>query len=151
MKFASRGDCFTIYVLTNNFLDAEIKDYVKKMVLRLKNRFRKYISGYYKAHVYINDCYGMIIDLIKEEDFDFFKDFIELDINILYDSEMYFKFNDYFLIMNKSDIFYYDDNYYVNIKKVSKREFLKLTEFGEIVYGNEVSRIKNKLVKLNIV
>ena len=69
MKFASRGDCFTIYVLKNDFLDVEIKEYVKKMVLRLKNRFRKYISGYYKAYVYINDCYGMIIDLIKEEDF----------------------------------------------------------------------------------
>ena len=151
MKFISDKDSFTIYVLKNDFLDSEIKDYVKKMVLRLKNRFKKYISGYYKAYVYKNNHYGIIIELIKEGNFDFFKDFIELDINVIDDSEMYFRFKDYFLIINKSDIFYYDDNYYVNIKKLNKLEFLKLTEFGTIVYGKDVLDIKNRLIKVNIV
>lgn len=136
MKVTQNGDNFTIYILNNKY-DNDIKDYVKKIVLKLKNKSKRYISGYYIVYVYINNTYGMIIELIKEEDFDFFKDFIELDIKIKENSKIYFKFNDYFLIINKTNIYYYNNNYYIDIDTLTKKEFYKLLEYSSIIYNAE--------------
>ena len=150
MKIVSNEDDFTIYLIGNNFGSIDIKDYVKNIVLKTKDRIKKYISGYYEVKVYINNSYGMILEIKKESDFDFFKDFIELDINIE-DSTMYFKFKDYFAIVNKSNINYYDDNYYINVDKLNKKELLTLSEFGNIVYGKEIDKIEKKLSKIKFV
>ena len=148
MKIVSSGDDLTIYLLENNFDNIEIKEYVKRVVLEVKERIKRYISGYYDVYVYLNKKYGIIIELIKESDFDFFKDFVELDIHIKENSKMYFKFKDYFLILNKSNIYYYDNNYYVDVRNLNKKDFLKLTEFGEIIYGNSLKKIQSKLSKI---
>ena len=150
MRITYDNDNLTIYLLRKDFNNIEVREYVKKTILKLKKKITRYISGYYEANVYVNSFYGLIIDLIKKDDFDFFKDFIELDINILENSDVYFKFADYFIMPNKSNIFYYDGNFYVNVKKINKREFLKLTEFARIVYGSELNEIKSKLERITI-
>ena len=150
MKIFFNNDNFTIYILnTNN--STNLKEYVKKTVLKIKDKTRKYISGYYKVYVYINKTYGMVLEAIKKDDFDFFKDYIELDIEIKENSEMYFKFSDYFIPLNKSNIYYYDDNYYIDIKDLTKKDFYKLLEHSSIIYGNSLALIQNNLQKLKYI
>lgn len=151
MKIVSNGDNYIIYVLENNLDDINIKDYVKKIILKVKDKLVRYISGFYEVDVYSNNFYGIIIEMFKKNDFDFFKDFIELDINIDENSTMYFEFDDYFVILNKKDIYFYDNKYYVNIDKLNSKELLKMSEYGKIVYGSKLNEIENKLQKINFV
>ena len=148
MKIVSNEDNFTIYLIRNNLENIEVKDYVKETVIKLKDKLKKYISGYYEAIVYINNNYGMIIELTKESDFDFFKDFIELDITIKENSTIYLKFKDYFSVLNKGNIYYYNNYYYVDINKLNKKELLYLTEFGELIYGTNLDNIRDKLFRI---
>ena len=148
MKIISNKEDFIIFLVKTNLDNIDLKEYVKKLIIKLKNKLKRYISGYYKVNVYINNYYGMIIELLKEEEYDFFKDFVELDINIIENSKMYFEFTDYFTIINKTNIYYYNNNYYVNIDKLNKKEILKLSEYGKIIYGNELKNIETKLKKV---
>ena len=148
MKIVSNGDNFTIYLIRNNSENIDVKNYVKETVIKLKDKLKKYISGYYEAIVYINNNYGMIIELTKESDFDFFKDFIELDITIKENSTIYLKFKDYFSVLNKGNIYYYNNYYYADIDKLNKKELLYLTEFGETIHGANLDNVKDKLAKV---
>lgn len=151
MKITYNKDNITIYILKNNY-EENIKDYVKRKILKLKNESNKYISGFYKAKVYTNKIYGIVIELIKEDGFDFFKDFIKLDIEIIENCKMYFKFNDYFLPINKNNIMYYNKNYYIDLNKLSKQDFYKLLEHSTLIYGKKLKQIKKHFNKLkNIV
>ena len=151
MRVISNKDNFIIHILENNFDNVDIKDYVKKIILKIKERLGQYISGFYEVNVYLNDFYGMIIEMIKKSDFDFFKDFIELDININKDSKMYFEFEDYFVILNKNNIYFYNNKYYINIDQLNSSEQLKLSEYGKVMYGNKLNEIEHKLQKINFV
>lgn len=151
MKIVSNDDNYIIYVLANDLDDINLKDYVKKIILKVKDKLVRYISGFYEVEVYLNDFYGVIIEMFKKSDFDFFKDFIELDININENSTMYFEFEDYFTILNKKDIYFHNNKYYVNINKLNSKELLKMSEYGRIIYGNKLNEIESKLKKINFV
>lgn len=144
-----KEDNYTIY-LPGRYSD-DIKTFVKEEILKFKKKTTRYISGYYIVTVYINEVYGIIIDLKKEDDFDFFKDFVELDIKVSDNNLMYFCFDDYFSLINKSNIYYLDNSYYVNLDSLNKKEVLKLTEFSKIIYGKIALSLKEKLKKVKYV
>lgn len=144
-----KEDNYTIYLPGR--VSKDINVFVKKEILKFKKKVNRYISGYYKVTVYVNEIYGMIIDLDKEDDFDFFKDFIEFDIKISDNSLMYFSFDDYFSLINKSNIYYFNNSYYVDINCLNKKEVLKLTEFSKIIYGKVAMSLKEKLKKVKCV
>ena len=86
----------------------------------------------------------MILDIIKEDELDFFKDILDIKVSINYESDIFLSFEDYFLVKNKK-IYYKDQNYYININDLEDKEILKLSEFSKIIYGEELKTIKTNL------
>lgn len=144
MKFVSSDDTITIYIYKNEVID-DINDYMKKLILRLKRKFHIDIFGFYQANIYKNNKIGMIIDLLKEDDIEFFTDLVDLKIKVYENSNMYLKFNDYFF-SEKKKVYVINGNYYINIDEVSKKDFLSMIEFGSIIYGEELAKVKKELI-----
>ena len=69
------------------------------------------------------------------------KDIIDLKIVICENEDIYLGFEDYYLFKNRKKYFL-NNKYYVNLKEISKEEYLKVCEFCNIVYGEELSKIK---------
>ena len=150
LKIISEGDNFKIYLISKKNEELDLKRYVKKIIIKLKNKMNKYIEGYYNVNVYVNEIYGIVIELEKTGDFDFFKDFLELNIKIYENSKMYYKFSDYFTLINKNNIYYFDNNYYIDIENLNKKELLYITDFGEITYGKKLNNIISNLKKVDM-
>lgn len=143
MKIISSDDKLSIFLPTLKSKE-NINDYLKMLILRLKRNYKIDIFGFYKVNVYQNKKIGMIIDLIKEEEIDFFKDLLDLKITVSEDSDIYLRFNDYFLNKEKN-VYLFENNYYIGVKDLSNKEFLSMIEFCELIYGEDLERIKEHL------
>ena len=139
MKIVSSTDKITVYMYKIETID-NINDYMKKLILKLKRKYHINICGFYKVNIYKNDKIGMIIDLLKEDDIDFFTDLVDLNIKVYENSDMYFEFNDYFLL-EKKNICVINNCYYVDINSLSKKEILSMIEFCKIIYGEAVNKL----------
>ncbi len=127
-----------IYIL-NKSLDLEssssdLEDYIKDIILRVKKKRIRNLSGSYNVKVYQNHRYGIIIYMEHDEDIDYFPDIIDLNVKIYKNSNLYFITDDYFLISDK-EYRLIDNKYYVNIDDFSDREMLFVIEHGDIVYN----------------
>ena len=153
MKIDVHDNDITIYI-NKVFIDFDIKEkqelerFIMNIVLKIKKKKNNKLSGFYKAFVYINNNYGIIIDLIKQDDLDLFPELIDLKLIIFYDSEIYLKTNDYFKVKDLNKYYKYSNNYYINISEINNNELLKLIEFSKIIYGNESYNLNEKLIKI---
>lgn len=146
MKIISRGDDFTLFIINKFCIDLDnIKKYIKSNILKLKKRYRKDISGFYDVDVYINNKIGMILDFKKDGELDFFKDIIDVNVNICDSSKIYLKFDDIYLFNKIDKIYYYDGFYYIDIDEISLKEFYSILEFSDFIYGDTLSIIKKNL------
>ena len=146
MKVVSSDDKITIYTCVVE--DTNINDYIKNLILKLKRKYRIKMCGFYQINVYKNSKVGMIIDIIKEDDMDYFNDLVDLRIKIYDNSDIYFSFSDYFLNIKK-DVNVLNNKYYIDVNLLTKEEFLLMTEFCNYVYGKELDTIKDKLKAFN--
>ena len=144
MKIVSSVDKITIFIYKNEVID-DINDYMKKLILKLKKKYHLDIFGFYKVNIYKNNKIGMIIDLLKEDDIDFFTDLVDLKIKVYEDSNMYLRFNDYFF-REKKKVYVINNNYYMDIDKLSNKDFLSMIEFCSVIYGDELEKLKEKLI-----
>lgn len=140
MKVVTDYDSLVLYINKNMIdFDIHVKEQIEKFIKAIVIRLRKRgfdISGFYGVKVYQNDNYGMVIDMKKEEELDFFPDLIDLKLVIYYDSDMYIKVDDYFLVCCFDSSFFKDNYWYVNINDLEDKDIIKLLEFGELVYNS---------------
>ena len=139
MKVVTSDNKIIIYSCKKEVED--INSYVKKLIFRLKKQYGINIFGFYQINVFKNSNVGMIIEIIKEDDIDFFEDFVDLKIKTYDNTDVYFVFNDYFFD-KKKDIKIKDNNYYIDINTLSYKDFLFMTEFCDYVYDFLISDIK---------
>lgn len=150
MKIKIDGDNLFIYVNNTELKSKDdIEDYIKDIIYKLRQKQKRKISGFYNVNIYQNDSFGLIIEMIREDELDFFPDIIDLKIIIHFDSEVYLAFDDYFLLKNKKEVYYYDDKYYINVKYFNDRELIVLSDFFTSVYGSDLKSRKNKFILLN--
>ena len=109
--------------------------------------------GYIEVKIYIDNNYGVIINIKKEEleYFDYFNDEIEMNIEIINDSFLY-KINEIYdkeQIKNKK-IYKQKDNLYINIDKIDNIDLGKIIETSEIIYGEKAKKIieKNDIIEV---
>ena len=145
MKVNALNDKIIVYTYDTKFND--INDYIKKIILKLRKNYRLNVFGFYQVDVYYNKKVGMIIEVIKDEDIDSFYDLLDLKINVYEDSDIFLKFDDYFLDYKKN-MFVFNDKYYLNVEDLSKKELFEMVEFCSFVYGSELERIRKKFVCL---
>lgn len=143
MKVVTKDRKTTVYTFdsanTNN-----INDYIKKLLLRLKKKYKMKFTGFYQINIYKNSLIGLIIDIIKEDEEDYFYDLVDLKIKVYENSTIYLEFNDYFF-NNKKKIKNLNNKYYMQIDNIDKSDFLSMIEFGELIYGKEAEKVKEKL------
>lgn len=139
MKVDIKNDNFIIYV--NKYLinydmknRKDIEENIKDLLIRIKKIYKIKLSGYYKIKIYQNDLYGLIFECIKEDDLDFFPDFCDLKINILYDSKILLESDDFFIFNNNKKTYKKGNKFYINIKDLNELEIIKLSEFCKIKY-----------------
>lgn len=139
MKVDIKNENFIIYV--NKYLinydmknRKDIEENIKDLLIRIKKIYKIKLSGYYKIKIYQNDLYGLIFECIKEDDLDFFPDFCDLKINILYDSKILLESDDFFIFNNNKKTYKKGNKFYINIKDLNELEIIKLSEFCKIKY-----------------
>lgn len=136
-----------VIVYTYDTIVDDINDYVKRIISKLRKRYRIDIFGFYQIDIYCNKLIGMIMEFIKDSDLDSFYDFLDLKINIYKDSDIFLKFTDYFLDY-KRKVFVLGTDYYLNSEDLSEKELFEMIEFCNLVYGDELNSIKKNLVYL---
>lgn len=139
MKVDIKNENFIIYV--NKYLinydmknKKDIEENIKDLLIRIRKIYKIKLSGYYKIKIYQNDLYGLIFECIKEDDLDFFLDFCDLKINILYDSKILLESDDFFIFNNNKKTYKKGNKFYINIKDLNELEIIKLSEFCKIKY-----------------
>ena len=119
----------------------------KDLFLKLNHLYDIPLYGYYDVHVYINDHYGLILD-IEKENFEYFDydNQIDMRITISKNNELLYKLDDLLdidkNIINKSIIYKCKKELYLNIKEeFDNYEMGKLFEYSTLIYGPEADNI----------
>lgn len=148
MKIESISNDSYILFLSNDYIGTidfdskeEIGLYLKKIIVLLKNRYDLVLRGFYEVNIYINEKIGMFVEIENIEDYDFVIEDVDLRIVVHFDSEVYFKTNNYDFISNYSKVRFLNENYYVHVGDVSTNDIMKLVEFGEFIYGDSCNKI----------
>lgn len=129
----------TIDFSSKDLLEDELKELFKK----LSSCYDINISGYYNIVIYIDDYYGAILD-INREDMDYaLYDDDQIDMRILIKNTSFlYLIDDIFLDERDNTIYQYKGKYYLKLEKqLSLVEMGKLLEYSNIVYDNKVEDI----------
>ena len=130
-----------IIVYNINKKEEKIEDMIKNILNDLNEYYKYQIKSSYDIKIYINKYYGKIIEL---NEIDISEDnVVKINVNILKDTLFLYEVEDPLDYLNE-EIYYYDNKYYINIKK----ENIKLIENSKLIYGSLVYRIIGKGIKL---
>ena len=149
------GNDIDIYLNKQYLKNIDINDTntLKKIIKKINKKYNIDLYGYIEVKIYIDNNYGVIINIKKEEleYFDYFNDEIEMNIEIINDSFLY-KINEIYdkeQIKNKK-IYKQKDNLYINIDKIDNIDLGKIIETSEIIYGEKAKKIieKNDIIEV---
>lgn len=114
-----------------------LEEYLKKIFRILKDKYNIKIEGYYEIDAYIDNNYGVILHLNREDYdyYDYFKNQVDMKISII-DNEFLYEVDDIpKSILNKVSVIIENDKIYLKInKKLKDIEMMKLLESSKIVY-----------------
>ena len=137
-------DNFVVYLALDKKVQFEneddIKQFLKDIILKLKKKLKSYFCGYYELIIHIS--FNIIV--LEFEKIDEYCTGVDLNIVVLFKSEIMFKYNDFMLI--KPD-YYYKKFFYKKINNCF--DILKYLEFGSFIYGKDVEKIKMSALKIN--
>ncbi len=157
MKIVCDGDTVSlymnkIYIKNLDFSDKIfLESYLKNTLKILDNKYNLKFDGYYDVNLYIDQNYGVIIDVIKErlEYFDYFSNQIQLNINVIEDCFLYELLDIPFHFMDNLKFYKFFDKIYVKIKgQIDNFLVGNLFELSNVIYGEEKNKILNFLKKV---
>mgnify|MGYP003313547090 CR=1 FL=1 len=135
------------YIQRIDFTNKEATEkYIKGLLFKLKDSYGLTFKGYYDINLHVDICYGVIIEIIKEEleYFDYFNNQVEINTKIINDSFLY-EVTDIDQFENaKFKIYFYNNNFYLQVldKQIDMGEVLEFT--NRIIYGKEVCDVLKK-------
>lgn len=148
MKLKKLDDKLLIY-MPNKKISNE-KENIKRFLLKLFNdvskRYHINIEEYYIVNLYQNKLYGIIVELVEDEDiiiFSFDENEINMKLNINYDKLFLYEVDDPLLYLD-NEIYYYHDKYYVNLKEYN----INIFEDSKIIYDDDVYKVLGRGIKL---
>lgn len=158
MKIVHNNERLVLYL--NKFLIKDLdfnnmnslEAYFKDLFIRLKEIYGIKINGFYYVYVYIDDLYGVILE-IEKDDIDFFEyDENDVDMHIvlentsfLYEVEDIFEVKD---LVKFIDIYMYKNSLFASIKDgINRESFMNLIETSNIIYKDtrEILKYGKKL------
>ena len=130
----------------------EVENFIKILFKNFLKRQKT--KGEVELNIYIDNNYGMIVDIKTEDDY-IFDD--EVDIKIIFHLNNAFLYEiDYFDIVENTNIknaniYFYNNKYYLELTDdIDKKDYLKLLESSTIIWDDEGFKIIDKGVKLTI-
>lgn len=134
----------------------ELEENLRTIFLHLKDVYNLDMQGYYVVDIYIDACYGVVVE-IEKEDLDYFEYFdnqVDMRISIHNDTMILYEFIDIFsipdMLLSNLDIYMYHDAFYAKLKKSLSpvQSALMLEHYHSIVYGDNTKHIvqKNNLI-----
>lgn len=142
-----------------NFEDREqLESYFRKLFNMLNNNYNLKISGFYYIYIYVNDIYGIIIEMDKQViDFiEFYNNQIDMHITIIKNAKVLYEIKDPFFLddntKNKVEIYTYKGNIFLMVKEdLDNITMGRIIENSNIVYGIIADRIvaNKKVIALN--
>ncbi len=150
-----------IFYLSKDYLNRinfsigeDVEQKFKDLFIKLKNIYKLDLNGYYEVTVYVNDIYGIIIEMEKDDDeyIKIFGDTLDMKITFKFDCEILYKIDNIdFINFKNYNLYYYDDNLYISLKNnlnIPYKDYLYLLENSSIIYGNELKKLKINLKKI---
>ncbi len=150
MKIDILDDKLIIYLYSNiedvNFKDEIcIEKFLKKLFIKLYNYYDLKIEGCYDVDLFLDNYYGVVLVLRKEElEYYYYKE-VDMKIRINYRNFLYLVDNCDFDKNKFNFIIYLHNIYLMPKKKLDDVELARLMEFSKIIYDGE--DIINKGVK----
>ena len=140
MKLIQYDNDYVIY-LNNCYLKGldlndtkVITEYVKDLLIKLNEYYNIRLKGFYRLYVYINEYYGIILEVIGIDNYDEFGiDDIELKVIVKNNCTMYLCTNNYDAIKDFNSFYIKNNKYYININNFTDN-FINYSEFFDIIY-----------------
>ena len=130
---------YKIYFYKSKLLKDSLIEDIKELIKDLQRRLK--LKGFYKVIVFYKEV-GLFIQLIRMED-SFYKNTLDLKIEIRDNDDVYFKTQDYFVIKDSSQIRYFDGYYYCIVDECFD-DILEKVEFGDFIFGYDIYDIIDK-------
>lgn len=137
------------YLNKINFnINDNVEQEFKNLFIKLKSIYKLDLSGYYEVIVYINDIYGIIIEMEKDDDeyIKIFGDTLDMKITFKFDCEIFYKIENIdFINFKNYNLYYYNNELYLSLKnnlKIPYKDYLYLIENSSILYGSDLRKIK---------
>ena len=150
-----------VFYLNKDYLDKinfnineNVEQEFKNLFIKLKNIYNLELNGYYEVTVYVNDIYGIIIEMEKDDDeyIKIFGDTLDMKITSKFDCEIFYKIENIdFINFNNYNLYYCNNELFLSLKnnlKLSYKDYLYLLENSSIVYGNELKKLKSHMKKI---
>lgn len=135
----------------------DLEKYFQDFFLKLKETYKININGFYEVNIYIDDTYGVALEIEKEDiDYlDYFNSSIDMKINKPKKTKFLYKTKDIFLIdkklFAKFEIYLYNNDYYLCLaKKLNKKDLINILEFVDIIYDSEFILKNAKIIKVEV-
>ena len=140
-----------IYLNQIDFEDKEkLEIYFRKLLKTLKEFYKININGYYEINVYVDNNYGVILELKKEEIeyFSYYEDEVDMQL-IVHNTVFLYEIEDYFWIekelKNKILLYKYNKKIYMVINHNIDDILLgKIIENSNLKYKDNQKIIKEK-------
>lgn len=144
MKIDYYSDKVVIYLIGKKIKleNSSIKELLTNIFDVLVNDYDFEINNNYNINIYINEVYGIIVELISEEIIKK-EDTVHINLNVMNDKLFLYEIDDPLKYIN-SEIYYYDDKYYLNVKKMD----INLLEYTTVIYDDTVYKILGRGVKI---
>lgn len=102
-----------------------LEEYFKNLFIKLKDIYNIKISGYYELVLYIDNIYGIIIE-IKKEDEEFYLNQIDMKLCLI-ETKFLYEMND----IPSYPFYKYDDKFYIDIENYKIEDII---EHSKIIY-----------------
>lgn len=155
MKVLNYNDkSVVIFLPTPNLLletlsKEELEDYFRSLFLKLGNRYEINQNGFYQITIYKDAFFGSILEIEEEEIpyFDYMDTQVEMSIHIKKDSFFMYEVADILdleeEIIKKSNLYFVQNKFYIELKsKIMEKNYMKLLEYGKIIYGEKVKKVQ---------
>ena len=158
MKIDYRDNNLIVFLNKKNVSSIDFFDkhcmekYFRDLFYKFNNDYNMDLKGSYNIEVFIDDNFGIILD-ISSDDVDYFEycsDVVDMNISISkYNKFMYKLFNGIGDLIKKCDVYIYNDDIYVIPNSLSYFEFGILLENSKIIYGEKCFKILKGAKKIS--
>ncbi len=145
MKVEENLNKIIVYIIDNTKYNKESS--IKELLIDIFNDLSEFynieFNDSYNLNLYINKYYGMILEIEKNDIIIDEDNIVNLKLNILRDTLFLYQVDDPLDYINY-EIYYYENKFYVNIKKLD----INLLENSNLIYGDSVYKIIGRGIKL---